>query len=195
MLVSIFLLVITAIVCSIPFGVIYAKLFCNIDIQKQGSKNIGATNIARICGKRWGLLTLFSDIAKGALPVLYTSHAGYSSFFISLIAIVAVLSHAYTPFLHFKGGKSVATTIGIWLILAPLPLIWSIVVCLFTIWRSRYVSAGSLSLVLSLPIFLLFFREYKFVPLALFLLVFIFFRHKENIERITNGTEHKWNKT
>lgn len=195
MLMSIFLLVCTSVICSIPFGVIYAKVFCNIDIQKEGSGNIGATNIARVCGKQWGLLTLLSDVAKGALPILYVSHAGYSSFFISLIAIVAVLSHAYSPFLHFKGGKSVATTIGIWLVLAPFPLIWSAVICLFTIWRSRYVSAGSLSLVLSLPILLLFFREYKFVPLALFLLIFIFIRHKDNIERITNGTENKWKKS
>ena len=195
MLSSILLLVITSLICSIPFGVIYAKVFCNIDIQKEGSKNIGATNIARVCGKQWGLLTLCSDIAKGSLPVLYASYAGYSSCFISLIAIVAVLSHAYSPFLHFKGGKSVATTIGIWIILAPIPLLWAVAICIFTIWRSHYVSAGSLSLVLSLPILLLFFREYKFVPLALFLLIFIFIRHKDNIERITNGTENKWNRT
>lgn len=194
MIANILVLIITSVLCSIPFGLVYAKLFCNVDLRKEGSKNIGATNITRVCGKKWGLLTLCSDVAKGALPVLYTVHYDYSTLFISIVAIIAVLSHAYSPFLQFKGGKSVATTIGIWLVLAPIPLLWSIAICIFTIWRSKYVSAGSLSLVLSLPVILLFFREYHYFPLALFLLVFIFIRHKDNIERITNGTEHTWNK-
>ncbi|MGL4722568.1 MAG: glycerol-3-phosphate 1-O-acyltransferase PlsY [Desulfovibrionaceae bacterium] len=185
-------IVATYCIAALPYGFIYARFFCNINIMKEGSGNIGATNVARICGKKWGLLTLLSDVMKGFLPVLIVNFIYNSAVFSTIIAIVVILGHSFSVFLKFKGGKAVASTVGIWIALSPIALLWGLGICLFVVWRSGYVSAGSLSFVLSMPLLLLLFREYGYVPLALILLVFIFIRHKDNIERITKGEEKSW---
>ena len=192
MISNIIILVLIYVIAAIPFGVVFARYFCNKDVLSEGSKSSGATNVARVCGKKWGFLVLIADFLKGFIPTYCLVNAEYSAVFITMAAFVAVIGHSYSCFLHFRGGKSVAITLGIWLALAPLALFFGVLVCLGVIVYSRYVSAGSLSFVLSLPFFLFILHQYAYIPLSLLLLIFIFLRHKENVERMLQGIEAKW---
>ena len=154
MISNIIILVLVYIIAAIPFGVVFSRYFCNKDVLSEGSRSSGATNVARVCGKKWGFLVLAADFFKGFIPMYYLVNAEYSAVFVTIAAFIAVVGHSYSCFLHFKGGKSVAITLGIWLALAPLALFFAVLVCLAIILYSRYVSAGSLSFVLSLPFFL-----------------------------------------
>lgn len=177
---------------SIPFGLILAKTFCHIDPRKAGSNNIGATNISRLCGLHWGILTLVCDVAKGALPVWGALYLGHNFFFVSLTGLACILGHVYSCFLGFNGGKAVATSIGVFLPIAFWPLLGSCALCMLVIWRTRFVSLGSLTLVGSLPLFLAFCGLWEWIPLSLCVAVIVFIRHKENIARLKAGTEKPW---
>ena len=185
---------------SIPTGYLLSKSGGYGDIRKVGSGNIGATNVLRHSGKKLGLITLFIDIAKGFLPIYYatyyfslynTSDAG----FISLVGMLTILGHIFSPWLKFKGGKGVATTLGVLLaILIILDqtniffltlLVWSLVV-----FFSKYVALGS---VVSL-IFLVFYSYFSFNEYFIFFLfitILVAYKHKDNFERIKNNKEHK----
>ena len=104
---------------SLPFGLFIARMSCGIDLREQGSCNTGATNVARLCGVKWGLCALLLDMLKGYIPVYMDTEVSTSIFFISLVALVAVLGHVFSPFLRFRGGKAVATSIGAFAALAP----------------------------------------------------------------------------
>ncbi len=133
---------------SVPFGLLIARSFRGIDPRLDGSRNVGATNVARLCGFKWGALTLLCDLLKGFLPVLL--FAGSDAWMHSLAypaGLAAICGHMFSIFLNYKGGKGVATTIGVFLALAPWSLILAGLACIATIWRTGYVSAGSLVLV------------------------------------------------
>ncbi|MDR2727226.1 MAG: glycerol-3-phosphate 1-O-acyltransferase PlsY, partial [Deltaproteobacteria bacterium] len=140
---------------SIPFGLVLAKTFCRIDPRTEGSGNIGSTNVARLCGKGWGVATLACDILKGTLAVAMALYLSDSSSLHSLTALAAILGHLHSCFLGFKGGKAVATSIGVLIPLAFVPLLLASLLCVVVIWRSGFVSLGSLTLVTALPLLLM----------------------------------------
>ena len=177
---------------SIPFGLVIARTFKGIDPRKEGSGNIGSTNVARTCGLPLGLLTLFCDIMKGLLPSLLAVHCLPSALMQSAVALAAVLGHVKSPFLGFRGGKGVATTIGALIPLAFWPLLCAVICCLAVIAATRYVSLGSMVMAASLSLFYMLFGRFDLLPLGLILLAFILWTHRANIVRLLNGQENKF---
>jgi glycerol-3-phosphate acyltransferase PlsY len=176
---------------SVPTGYILGTL-AGVDVQKAGSGNIGATNVARIVGKRQGILTLLADIAKGFIPVILGVNLGLTSAQSALVGIAAFLGHLYPVFLRFRGGKGVATALGVLLALTPLASLLLIVVFAVVIFWSRVTSLGSISTAVAAPVTLwLMSYPTPVVVMSLFLALMIVIRHSANIRRLTRGTEPK----
>lgn len=177
---------------SIPFGLVIARTFKGIDPRKAGSGNIGSTNVARLCGLPWGLLTLFCDIMKGLLPVLLATCLLDSPFLQSMTALAAVIGHVKTPFLGFKGGKGVATTIGALIPLAFVPLLCAVLCCVAVIAVTRYVSLGSMVMATALIVAYAVAGRYDLLPLSVILWAMIIWAHRANIGRLLRGEESKF---
>jgi acyl phosphate:glycerol-3-phosphate acyltransferase len=173
---------------SIPFGYIFTKLFLKKDIRNIGSGNIGATNVLRTGNKFIGYITLIMDILKAVIPVLYIKF-NYPEF-IYITSLSVFIGHVFPVWLKFKGGKGVATYIGI---LFSLNLIygfifiltWLIIFLIF-----KYSSLSSIFSSISVPIYLLFFDSNNLV-FFLIMFVLIFYTHRENIKRLKNKEESK----
>jgi len=189
-----FWIIISFFIGSIPFGVLVAKTFKGLDPRKEGSGNSGATNVARIAGLPLGILTLACDILKGVLPVLIGMYLTVNLFLISVVALSAILGHIRSPFLGWRGGKGVATTIGALLPLAFWPLLCAAIICILVLLLSGYVSVGSLTVAVSLPILYIIFGQWSLLPLAFVLLGLIFWTHRDNIQRLAVGKEKNWRK-
>lgn len=189
---EILVVVLAYVLGSTPFGVLIAKRFCNIDPREAGSRNTGATNVARLCGTKYGVMALGCDILKGMLPVLVAQAASFSPFWISLAAFAAVLGHVYSVFLGFKGGKAVATTIGVLAPIAFTETLLSVGICVAAIAVSGFVSLGSLVFVTAMPVLLVFFGKWAYLPLSAALLALVYWRHRENIQRLAKGEEKPW---
>lgn len=179
---------------AVPFGLIVAKFLCGVDPREAGSRNTGATNVARLCGFRFGVLALLGDVLKGYAPVAL---AGIGSgddpwLRLSLTALAAILGHVYSPFLKFKGGKAVATTIGTFLALMPGVTVLALLACGGVIALTGYVSLGSLTLALCLPVFAGLSGRLSYLPLAVAVMLLLFWRHRENIRRLAQGEEMPW---
>ncbi len=187
-------IVICYIIGSVPCGLLIAKHYCQIDPRLAGSFNVGSTNVARLCGKKWGARTLICDIAKGFIPVIIARYIDQDTYFIMGAAAATIIGHVFSCFLKFKGGKAVATTIGAFLALSPVLLLCAVVLCLTCIKLSGYVSLGSLILVISLPLFMLVSEQILMLPLALLTMCLVIWKHRENVERLLNGTEKSWKK-
>ncbi|MDK2957834.1 MAG: acyl phosphate:glycerol-3-phosphate acyltransferase [Desulfovibrionales bacterium] len=179
---------------SLPFGLIVAKVSKGLDPRRDGSGNTGATNVARLCGTGYGVLVLVLDILKGFLPLLMASHYSSNWFFITLCGLAAILGHIYSPFLNWKGGKAVAVTIGVFLAVAFWATVLSAAACLAVIAASGFVSMGSLTLALALPVFCLLTLHIGTVPLALIASAILLVRHRENVLRLARGEEKPWRK-
>ena len=180
---------ISYIIGSIPFGLILTKIFLKIDIRKIGSKNIGATNVLRTGNKSIAILTLFLDISKGAIPIVVTNY--YFPNLIYLSGLAAFLGHIYPVWLKFKGGKGVATYLGIILALSlKLGLVFCVTWILIA-FVSKYSSLSSM--VSALIIFLFSIPESNFELNSYLFVTFliILYSHKSNIIRIKNKTEDK----
>ena len=177
---------------SIPFGLVIAKAVKGIDPRKAGSGNIGSTNVARLCGWPCGVLTLFCDIMKGTLPVLVAVHFMPEQFWQSLVALAAVLGHIKSPFLGFKGGKGVATTIGALIPLAFLPLLCAVACFFVVVFITRYVSLSSMTMAVALVVFYALFGHWQLLPLGTVLAVMIIWAHRSNIGRLMRGEESKF---
>ena len=178
---------------SIPCGLLVGARLCGIDPRSGGSGNIGATNVARLCGVKWGVLVLAGDALKGAVAVLVAMHlAPENAPLHSLAALAAIMGHRYSVFMKFSGGKAVATTVGVFLPLAFFPLAGAGIVCILVIWLSGFVSLGSLALVTALPIMLMLHGAWHAAPLALFITALVFYTHRENIRRLLAHEEKLW---
>ena len=177
---------------SIPFGLVIAKAVKGIDPRKAGSGNIGSTNVARLCGWPCGVLTLFCDIMKGTLPVLVAVHFMPEQFWQSLVALAAVLGHIKSPFLGFKGGKGVATTIGALIPLAFLPLLCAVACFFVVVFITRYVSLSSMTMAVALVVFYAVFGHWQLLPLGVVLAAMIIWAHRSNIGRLMRGEESKF---
>lgn len=181
---------------SIPFGLVIAKSCCKIDPRTAGSKSVGATNVSRLCGFHYGLLTLACDVAKGALPVWGALWFDKTDVvFVSLTGLACVVGHVFSCFLSFRGGKAVAVTIGVFIPLAFECLLGACALCMLVIWRSGFVSLGSLTLAASLPLILIFADKWEWVPLSVCAAIIIFWRHGDNIKRLWRGEEKAWLKS
>lgn len=179
---------------SIPSGVVIAKSAKGIDPRYAGSNNPGTTNVARLCGFKYGVLTLIADIAKGFLPVFIAVYFIDNPLFLSIIALVAIIGHLKSIFLNFDGGKGVATLIGALIPLIFFPLLASALICLLVAYKSDYVSLGALSLASTLPFFTLFMGYLEYIPLTLVILLIIFWTHRANIQRLARNEEKAWRK-
>ena len=195
MLVNFCFIVLAYLLGSVPFGLLIAKFAKGIDPRSAGSHSIGATNVSRLCGFGYGVATLICDLGKGAGPVFLALTLSSDDTFISLVALAAVVGHVFPCFLHFKGGKAVATTIGVFLPLAFYPLLAASFLCVVLIALSGFVSLGSLTLLTSLPLFLAFAGKTNLLPLAIILAVIVYYKHRENIARLRAGTEKPWLKS
>lgn len=180
---------------SIPFGLVIAKVFCGIDPRKDGSKNVGSTNVARLCGFQYGVLTLVCDALKGLAPTWAALYLFNAPFWASVVALCALVGHLYSIFLKFKGGKAVATTVGVFIPLSFPALLASAVICVLVIWRSGFVSLGSLVLAACLPISLAALGRFELLPFALIVMALIFFKHRDNIRRLRAGEEKSFLKS
>ena len=175
---------------SIPFGLILTKLFLKKDIREIGSGNIGATNVLRSGNRIIGYLTLLLDILKAVIPVLYIKINYPDLIYISSLSVF--LGHVFPLWLKFKGGKGVATYVGI---LFSINIIYGFVFCIswmLVYFFSKYSSLSSLVASLSIPIYLFFNKEEQTI-FFIILFVLIFFTHRENIKRLKNKEESKSN--
>ncbi len=192
---EILLITISYVLGSIPCGLLLAKHYCHIDPRTAGSFNVGSTNVARLCGKKWGALTLLCDIFKGFIPVLLARLLSDDIYFMMAVAAATIVGHVFSCFLRFQGGKAVATTIGAFLALSPVSLLCAVLLCLICIKLSGYVSLGSLVLVIALPIFMAISEQYMVLPLALATMLLVIWKHRTNVQRLLSGTEKSWKKT
>ena len=181
-------IVISYLLGSIPFGLLITKLFLKKDIREIGSGNIGATNVLRSGNKFIGYTTLFLDIFKAVVPVIFVKYNYFDLVYISALSVF--LGHVFPIWLKFKGGKGVATYVGI---LFSLNLIYGLVfgitwIIIFLI--SKYSSLSSLIGSLSIPIYL-FFTNGSQIIFFVIMFVLIFYTHRENIKRLKNKEESK----
>lgn len=182
---------------SIPSGVWIGKTFKGIDIRTVGSKNSGATNAYRNLGAVYGIMTLVIDALKGYLPLLVASKMGVSEKYIVVIGLIAILGHSFSCFLNFKGGKGVATSLGVFLFLAPKAIGIATIGFLIVVFFTRYVSLSSITAAIILPIMTMILPakdgvdKFTLSILSVFIGVFVIYKHKTNITRLLNGTESK----
>ncbi len=196
------LIVIAYILGSIPNALWIGKVFRGIDIREHGSKNTGSTNAARVLGAKLGILTLILDISKGAIPVtlsffmkadLLENMTGISSLDPIMVGIFAIIGHSFSLFMKFKGGKAVATTVGVFTVLVPKALLLAAVVFFVIFAVTRYVSVSSITAAISLPIFIFFlYWDVTYTIFGGIIAILIIVKHKSNIQRLLNGTESKF---
>jgi glycerol-3-phosphate acyltransferase PlsY len=181
---------------SVPWGVILTRIFGNVDVRAAGSKNIGAYNVFRVAGKRLGLMTLWGDLLKGAIPVLVgISWFGISDWngevLVCLVALSAFAGHLFPVFLGFKGGKGVATAAGCILVISPFVFLVCVLVYVLVVCCWGYSSAGSLSAAAILPgAIWLATHSLPITGCAFIMALLILVRHADNIKRLLEGTEH-----
>jgi glycerol-3-phosphate acyltransferase PlsY len=185
-------LILSYLIGSIPFGLIFSKLLDNIDPRTAGSGNIGFTNILRVAGKPAAILTLLCDALKGSIPVLFGYYALNDPGVALGAGFLSILGHIFPVTLKFKGGKGVATSFGVLLAAFPLPGVVAVSIWLMAMLIWRYSSLGALLAFGILPFIMAFFeRELQAVIFSFLLLPLIYYRHGENITRLFGGTEKK----
>ncbi len=196
---SLIIILIAYLVGSVPNGVIIAKIFCKIDPTKSGSGNIGATNVYRTAGKIPGIITLILDILKGFLPVYFAKKWGLDFQIVLFTGLAAFSGHLFPIFLKFKGGKGVATAIGVFLVLTPIAVLIAAIIFFIVAYIWRYVSLASMISSFLLPAIikiLIIFKFYNYPDSIVFFAgtvsMLIIFKHRANIERLIKGKEFKF---
>lgn len=189
------LVVAAYVVGSIPFGYLFARAR-GIDIRQRGSGNIGAVNVARSLGKKLGLVVLLLDALKGAIPVLAARwlglHESVDPFVITAAGVAAISGHCFPVWLGFRGGKGVATTLGVFIVVDPLITLVTVMIFVIVYAIFRIASLGSIVAVASLPVWLLVAqRGDEVVTLAIASALIVIAKHAPNIRRLLRGQEHK----
>jgi glycerol-3-phosphate acyltransferase PlsY len=176
---------------SIPIGLILSKLKGK-DPRKIGSGNIGATNVMRAVGKTIGIITLLGDITKGFVPTILAVYYEEPKIVITAIGIASFLGHLYPVFLKFKGGKGVATALGVYLAVSPLAILINAIIFILVLLKWRYVSLGSLVGTGLIPLTFFVLRiPQAYIYLSFIIGVLIFIKHRDNIKRLLEGKENK----
>jgi len=186
------LLILSFVLGSIPFGIIIAKIK-GVDLKKVGSGNIGATNVLRSLGKWPAVLTLLGDILKGALAVTAGKYFGVEPVYEGLIGIFAILGHNFSLFLRFRGGKGVATSLGVLIVYTPKVALLTLIIWLVVVFFTKYSSMGAIVSFGLLPVNVMLFDPDDKTKLLIVILIslFILIRHKDNIQRLIKGTERR----
>lgn len=177
---------------SISFSYVVAKHVAGIDIRQHGSKNAGATNTLRVLGKGPAILVLILDMVKAIIPILILMFFTDQPFYFILAGLFAIIGHNWPIFFGFKGGKGVATTIGVVLTLFFVPGVVAGLIAILVIIFFKYVSLGSIVFVTLLPIIMLIFQsptEYLVGAIVILLLTYV--RHRANLVRLLQGEESK----
>ncbi len=218
-IIAILFIILSYIVGSIPFGLVLGKLICKKDIRKFGSKNIGSTNAIRVLGKKVGFLVFFCDVFKGMFVIILVKILTSTGVWINpeeidlfLYGAPAIIGHCFSIFLNFKGGKAVATSLGVVLILTPIPAIGCLIVFLIVLYTTGYVSLAStfatfevilvtwLLYAFGVPAsndFWLYFISKPTLLLAILysiLACLIILKHTKNYKRLLAGTENSFKK-
>lgn len=180
---------------SVPFGILVAHLFDRgVDLRKVGSGNIGATNVSRAVGRTGGVLTLLLDAGKGvfAMALAYNFMDSRVDLWLALTGGAAILGHIFPVYLGFKGGKGVATALGIVAFLSPVTAFLLAVLFASVVYFTRYVSLGSLCAAIALPpVMALLAASRHYVTLSLGICFLVIYTHRENIRRLLAGGERK----
>ena len=190
---------------AIPFGFLIAKFFKGVDVREHGSGNIGATNVGRVLGRKWGVLALVLDIGKGFGPASLVALAmgefsiggACPSTSVILCGAAAICGHIWPVYLRFRGGKGVATSCGVLLYLEPIGTLIAVAVWVATVLIWRYVSLGSILAAATLVIYVLVMgprRGGNAVPIIVFAILMaalVVIRHRSNIGRLLKGTENR----
>jgi len=186
---------------SIPTGLLLTRLFSGTDPRKAGSKNIGATNVFRTSGRTLGILTLIGDVLKGLIPVWIGLRWGVvdqwgltADQWIAIAGLSPFLGHVFPIFLGFKGGKGVATAVGVYLSISPIAVLIELFLFIGILWKWRYISLGSITCATTIPILIAYFRSdsQAYFIMSVIIAALILYRHQSNIARLLQGTENKW---
>jgi glycerol-3-phosphate acyltransferase PlsY len=178
-----------------PTAYIAGRLARGIDLREHGSKNLGATNVYRVLGWRWAIPVALIDIAKGAIPVaLFGRWAAGGPWLAVGLGIAAVLGHVFSPFMRFKGGKGVATALGVFLALAPVAVLIAVPVWGGSLWLTGYVSLASLVAAASFPVWVKLTAPGAVSAFwaSIALAVLIVYSHRANVQRLLAGTENRF---
>jgi acyl phosphate:glycerol-3-phosphate acyltransferase len=196
-MIRILIVVVAYLIGSIPFGYLIVRKRFGADIRETGSGGTGATNVSRRAGKAAGVLTLVLDLLKGSAAVLIAQKLSADNWLVATAAIAVIAGHIFPVWLSFRGGKGVATAVGVFLVLAPVALVCAGVVFFAIVAFTRYVSLGSIIAAILIPLFV--WLQSVFVspiadlrPLltaAIVAAVLILFAHRGNIERLARGNE------
>lgn len=217
--IGILFIILSYFIGSIPFGVVLGKLICKKDIREYGSKNIGTTNAIRVLGKKVGFLVFFCDVFKGCFIIILIKILGITNVWktpegidIFLYGAAAILGHSLSIFLNFKGGKAVATSLGVVLVLTPIPAIACLLMFALVFYTTKYVSlastAATLTVIITTWILFVFGVKdilnfgYYFIAkpslilsiLYTILAMLILIKHFKNYRRLLNGTENSFRK-
>jgi glycerol-3-phosphate acyltransferase PlsY len=183
---------------SIPFGVLLTKILGRGDVRKSGSGNIGAANVTRVAGPAAGILTLVLDAAKGAAAVLLAErYTSSSAAWMTLAALAALAGHCFPVWLRFKGGKGVATALGVFTVLSPLAALAALTLFVVVVVYWRYVSLGSIFAAAAMPMLIYFLWAPPHAPPLIVTAgtfaasALIVWKHDANIQRLVKGDEPK----
>ncbi len=185
--------VIAYLIGSLQVSVLLSKFLKFPDPRTKGSQNAGATNVLRTAGKSPAAITLVGDLLKGIIPVFIARLFHADPFFVALTVFAAVVGHVFPCFFQFKGGRGVATAIGGIFVLAPFIGILTVVIWLVVVFATRFVSLASLTAIGLSPLWILIFSHHRgpyFIPI-LITAGLVFWKHKDNIQRLRNNTEPK----
>lgn len=192
MLLFFILFILAYLVGSIPNALWIGKMFKNIDVREFGSGNVGATNATRVLGWKLGVMVLIFDAFKGMIFIIIARKFGLSDIYVVLIGLAAILGHSYSIYLKFKGGKAVATSLGVMLVLIPKVVMILIIVFLLIVIISGYVSLASISVAGLLPILSYIMYNNIIALLSLVVGMLVIWRHKSNIKNLLEGKEDKF---
>ena len=180
---------------SIPFGYVLVRVFRHEDVRATGSGNIGATNVARSGGKGLGIATLVLDALKGYVAVMFALYISHGNLDLgAAAAVAAIVGHIFPVWLRFKGGKGIATALGVFLALSWPTALCALGVFIVVTLASKYVSLGSILGAAALPMFMMYFQPYRspmFIGGTIFISLLCILKHRANIARLKAGTESR----
>ncbi len=192
MLTEITLVIAAYLLGSIPTGLLLGKAF-GVDIRATGSGNIGATNVYRTLGRKVGVMTLLGDCLKGLIPVLAARWLALPDAWIAAAGLAAFFGHVYTVFLGFKGGKGVATALGVFLGISPLAVVIALCIFAMVLMKWRYISLASITAAGAMPVIVAVADRRPLIVAMTFLIAAqVIWKHRDNIARLRAGNENRF---